>query len=205
MTDLTFDDLRTAPTDRPIDTATSTDDAALVSRCRAGDKNAFEILVKRYEKKVFWIAYNLTGSSEDARDLGQEAFLRAYRSLDRFDERYGFYTWLYRITVNLSIDFLRKKGKGETVSLEEFPTDPAGDSPPETNLEAEEVGARIKRTLAALPAKYRAVIVLRDVEELSCEEIARIIGCTNATTRWRLHKARELFRERWAKFGYDAP
>jgi RNA polymerase sigma-70 factor (ECF subfamily) len=205
MTHLAVDDVSTAVKDLASPSVTTPDDKELVQQCRAGDAQAFATLVKRYEKKVYWIAYNLVGSAEDARDLAQEAFLRVYRSLAKFDERYGFYTWLYRIAVNLSIDHLRKKGKGETVSLEEFPVDPAGDSPPDKTVRDAELNDRIQRTLNALPAKYKAVIVLRDVEEMACEDIAKIINCTNATTRWRLHKARELFRDRWQRFGYEAP
>lgn len=202
MTDLTFDDVRQAAPDLASETSRSSEDKELVLACRRGDTTAFETLVKRYEKKVYWIAYNLVGSAEDARDLAQEAFLRVYRSLDKFDLRFNFYTWLYRIAVNLSIDHLRKKGKSGVVSLEEFPVDPAHEAAPDRGLRNEELKRKIQRTLDALPAKYKAVIVLRDVEELSCEEIAKIIDCTNATTRWRLHKARELFRERWEKFGH---
>ncbi len=205
MTHLTLDDTRLSLHEHVSETAPTNDDKELVQKCRAGDPQAFETLVKRYEKRVYWIAFNLVGSAEDARDLAQEAFLRVYRSLAKFDDRYGFYTWLYRIVVNLSIDHLRKKGKGEAVSLEEFPVDPAGDDPPDRAAVNVELDLRIQRTLDALPPKYKTVIVLRDVEEMSCEDIAKIIHCTNATTRWRLHKARELFRERWSRFGYEAP
>jgi len=208
MTDLVSDDVR-APAEELIRDAgsptTTADDRELVLRTRRGDPQAFETLVKRYEKRAYWIAFNLVGSAEDARDLAQEAFLRVFRSLDKFDVRYGFYTWLYRIVVNLSIDRLRRRGKSETVSLEEFPVDPAGENPPERGALNEELRQRISKTLDGLPPKYKAVIVLRDVQELPCEEIAKIVGCTNATTRWRLHKARELFRARWEKLGYESP
>jgi RNA polymerase sigma-70 factor, ECF subfamily len=202
MTDLMFDNVRASVPELVSESAPATTDKDLVLACRAGDASAFETLVKRYEKKVYWIAYNLVGSAEDARDLAQEAFLRVYRSLDKYDLRFNFYTWLYRIAVNLSIDHLRKKGKGDVVSLEEFPVDPAREDPPDRAIRNEELKRRIQRTLDALPAKYKTVIVLRDVEEMSCEEIAKIINCTNATTRWRLHKARELFRDRWEKLGH---
>ena len=202
MTNLVFDDVRVTAPDHVSETSPAIADKELVLLCRRGDSTAFETLVKRYEKKVYWIAYNLVGSAEDARDLAQEAFLRVFRSLDKFDLRYSFYTWLYRIAVNLSIDHLRKKGKSGVVSLEEFPVDPATDVPPDRGLRNDELKKRIQRTLDALPAKYKTVIVLRDVEEMSCEEIAKIINCTNATTRWRLHKARELFRARWEQLGH---
>ncbi|HYC76766.1 MAG TPA: sigma-70 family RNA polymerase sigma factor [Planctomycetota bacterium] len=202
MTELIFDDASAAAQGLMPEAAPSTDDKELVVSCRQGDAQAFETLVRRYEKRVYWIAYNLVGSAEDARDLAQEAFLRVYRSLDRFDMRFNFYTWLYRIVVNLAIDHLRKRGKSDVVSLDEFPVDPAREDPPDREIRNDELKEKIRRTLDALPPKYKAVIVLRDVQELSCEEIAKIIDCTNATTRWRLHKARELFRERWEKMGH---
>ncbi|MCB9833708.1 MAG: sigma-70 family RNA polymerase sigma factor [Planctomycetes bacterium] len=165
---------------------------------QAGDMAAFEELVKAYEKRIYWVAYNLVGNPEDARDVAQDAFLRVAQAIDRFDLNYSFYTWLYRIVVNLAIDRLRKKGKQNAVSLEDFVSDPTEvELQPERELETVELGDRIQRILEELPEKYRTVILLRDVHELPCEEIAQIIGCTNATTRWRLHKARELFRARW--------
>jgi RNA polymerase sigma-70 factor (ECF subfamily) len=175
------------------------DDKALVRLCQQGDMQAFETLVNRYQKKVYWIAYHFVGDAEDATDLAQEAFIRVYRSLDKFDQKYNFYTWLYRIVVNLSIDLLRKRKKHEAVSLDEFPVDPEIDVNPTKPLANAELREQIEKVLDALPQKYKTVIVLRDIHELSCEEIAKIIDCTNATTRWRLHKAREMFKERWEK------
>jgi RNA polymerase sigma-70 factor, ECF subfamily len=175
------------------------DDKELVRACQRGDMQAFETLVSRYQKKVYWIAYNFVGDAEDAMDLAQEAFIRVYRSLNRFDQKYNFYTWLYRIVVNLSIDLLRKRKKHDAVSLEDFPVDPEVEMSPARPIANAELKEQIEKVLNALPAKYKAVIVLRDVQELPCEEIAKIIGCTNATTRWRLHKAREMFKERWER------
>jgi RNA polymerase sigma-70 factor, ECF subfamily len=175
------------------------DDKALVRACQKGDMRAFETLVTRYQKKVYWIAYNFVGDAEDAKDLAQEAFIRVYRSIDRFDQKYNFYTWLYRIVVNLSIDLLRKRKKHDAVSLDDFPIDPEVEMSPARPIANAELKEQIEKVLNALPQKYKTVIVLRDVQELPCEEIAKIIGCTNATTRWRLHKAREMFKERWER------
>jgi RNA polymerase sigma-70 factor (ECF subfamily) len=202
MTNLDLE-MKTATTDAPAvrvtPVAQTPDDKQLVRACQAGDMHAFETLVNRYQKKVYWIAYNFVGDAQDAMDLAQEAFIRVYRSLNRFDQRYNFYTWLYRIVVNLSIDLLRKRKKHEAVSLDEFPVDPEIELSPSRPLANAELKGQIEKVLNALPTKYKTVIVLRDVHELSCEEIAKIIGCTNATTRWRLHKAREMFKERWEK------
>ncbi len=171
----------------------------LIRRVQAGDQDAFEELVKAYEKRIFWVAYNFVGHVEDARDIAQEAFLRVYKAIDRFDLRFNFYTWLYRIVMNLSIDRLRKRGKRNMVSIEEFPSDPETDADPERHYRQTEMGEKIREVLESMPEKYRTVIILRDVEQLSGEEISEIIGCTNATTRWRLHKAREIFREKWSR------
>ena len=172
----------------------------LVKAFQDGDMSAFESLVKTYEKRIYWVAFNLLGNAEDSRDVAQDAFLRVSQAIDRFDLNYSFYTWLYRIVVNLSIDKLRKKGKQNSVSLDEFPVDPTEvEVDPSRDLHTGELGDRIQRILDELPEKYRTVILLRDVHEFSCEEIAGMIGCTNATTRWRLHKARELFRGRWGQ------
>lgn len=171
----------------------------LVARMQTGDTAAFEVLVKHYEKKVFWIAYNLVNHVEDAKDITQDSFLRVFKAIDRFDLRFNFYTWLYRIVVNLSIDRLRKRGKSNVVSIEEFPTDPEVFDSPDRDIANSELRRKIQTVLQSMPEKYRMVILLRDVHDLSCEDISKIIHCTNATTRWRLHKAREIFRARWEK------
>ena len=171
----------------------------LIRKIQDGDLVAFEALVHNYEKKVFWIAFNLVNNVEDAKDIAQDAFLRVHNAVDRFDLKFNFYTWLYRIVVNLSIDRLRKRGKHNSVSIDEFPTDPESGDSPEEDLRRVEMGEKIEAVLDSLPTKYKAVIVLRDIEGRSCEEISKIIECTNATTRWRLHKARELFKEKWER------
>jgi RNA polymerase sigma-70 factor (ECF subfamily) len=171
----------------------------LIQACQEGDLDAFGDLVRRYEKKVYWIAFNLVGDAEDAQDLAQEAFLRVFKAIERFKLQYNFYTWLYRIVVNLAIDHLRKHGKQQKVSLEECPVDPPTFAGPERHLENIELESRIQSVLDSLPPKYKTVIVLRDIHEMPCAEISKIIHCTNATTRWRLHKAREMFKERWGQ------
>jgi len=175
------------------------EERVLIEAAQGGDLDAFGDLVRRYQKKVYWIAYGLVGNREDAEDLSQEAFLRVFKAIGRFKLQFNFYTWLYRIVVNLAIDHLRKRGKQQGVSLEEAGSEPQGQGGPERDLENRELRERIKGTLDSLPAKYKAVIVLRDIEGLSCQEIGSIIKCTNATTRWRLHKARELFKARWQR------
>ena len=175
-------------------------DADLVIAARGGDEGAFRVLVERYQQRIFWVARGMVGNDEDARDAAQEAFVRVFRSLERFDVRLRFYTWLYQIVVNLCIDHLRKQGKRRGVSLESV-GDVASDGAEggEAAAEASELRGRVQRVLNELPAKYKAVMVLSDLEGIGAKEIAEITGTTHATVRWRHHRARKLFREAWER------
>ncbi|MCW8137550.1 MAG: sigma-70 family RNA polymerase sigma factor [Planctomycetota bacterium] len=180
------------------DRADDGSDAALVERARAGDTQSFAQLVDRYQQRVFWVARGMLGNDEDARDAAQEAFIRVYRSLDRFDVRLKFYTWLYQIVVNLCIDMLRKQVKRRGVSLEQV-GDVAGQGNGAGTLEATELRQRVYRVLDELPPKYRTVMVLSDLEGIGAKDIAHMTGTTHATVRWRHHRARQLFREAWER------
>lgn len=173
-------------------------DAALVERARAGDMQAFAGLVERYQQRVFWVARGMVGNDEDARDAAQEAFVRVYKSLDRFDLRMKFYTWLYQIVVNLCIDHLRKQAKRRGVSLDALGDTVAGQKGKD-ELEGSELRHRVHRVLGELPVKYRTVMVLSDLEGIGAKEIATMTGTTHATVRWRHHRARKLFREAWER------
>lgn len=173
-------------------------DAGLVERARAGDMQAFAGLVDRYQQRVFWVARGMVGNDEDARDAAQEAFVRVYKSLDRFDLRMKFYTWLYQIVVNLCIDHLRKQAKRRGVSLDALGDTVAGQKGKD-ELEGSELRNRVHRMLAELPVKYRTVMVLSDLEGIGAKEIATMTGTTHATVRWRHHRARKLFREAWER------
>jgi RNA polymerase sigma-70 factor (ECF subfamily) len=181
-------------------TSVDASDSDLVQRTLAGDQGAFESLVRRYEERAWWAAYHLLGDAEEARDVAQEAFLRAYKALARFDFGMSFYTWLYRIVVNLSIDTMRKRSRLRPVSLEDIPgglATPSASDPPGQRIENEETAARVREVLAKLPEKYRTVMTLRELDGLSCKEIASIVRSTHATVRWRLHIARRMFKEHW--------
>jgi len=175
-------------------------DSRLVERTLAGDAEAFEALVRRYEERAWWAAYHLLGDAEEARDIAQEAFLRAYKALARFDFGMSFYTWLYRIVVNLSIDAMRKRGRLKPVALDDLAgglAAPGGEPQPGERIESEETAARVREVLGKLPEKYRTVMTLRELDGLSCKEIASIVRSTHATVRWRLHIARRMFKEHW--------
>jgi RNA polymerase sigma-70 factor (ECF subfamily) len=177
-------------------------DNELVQRTLEGDKDAFEGLVRRYEERAWWAAFHLLGDGEEARDVAQEAFLRAYRALARFDFGMSFYTWLYRIVVNLAIDALRKRSRMKPVALDDIPGGlpaPEGEEQPSDRIEGQETAARVRTVLAKLPEKYRTVMSLRELDNLSCKEIAAIVRSTHATVRWRLHIARKMFKEHWER------
>lgn len=162
-------------------------------------EDSFAALVARYQKRAFWIAFHVVGRVEDARDVTQEAFVRLFRSLAKYDFARSFYTWFYRIVMNLAIDHLRKIRSARSSSIEEFVAllpderELRGSQP----LERAEENSQVWAVLEKIDGKLRAVIVMRDIHGLSCREIAPILGITHATARWRLHRGRQVFREHW--------
>jgi RNA polymerase sigma-70 factor (ECF subfamily) len=173
-------------------------EVALLQKCQEGHEEAFRELVEKYQRRVYSIAWNLLSNHDTAREIAQEAFLRVFRNISRFDVQRNFYTWLYQITVNLCIDRMRKMSHGKTVDIDGV----AGlASPGPRDLsevsERTETSRRVRQALDRLPPNYKAVLTLRDILGHSCEEIAQIVGCTNPTVRWRLFRARQLFRALW--------
>lgn len=184
-----------------IASAPDIDDAELVRRAMAHDQDAFAALVARYQKRAFWIAFHVLGRVEDARDVAQEAFVRLFRSLERYDFARSFYTWFYRIVMNLAIDQLRKhKSGGRAASLDDFQGGLCGDDADSSApVQRAEQNLQVWRVLDKLDSKFRAVLVLRDIHGLSCREIAPILRITHATVRWRLHRGRQIFKELWQR------
>lgn len=180
-------------------------DHALVKRAQAGEEDAFGRLVERHQRRAYRVARNLVPTDEDAQDLAQEAFLRVFRSLDRFDFGHDFTTWLYRIVTNLSIDFLRKRRSAYSVSrgIEEddgpMELEDENQAAPSDHAEAMETAAEVKEVLQTLAPHFQSVLTLRELEGLSCPEIAEIVGATHVTVRWRLHRGRKLFQEEWER------
>ena len=169
-------------------------EAALLRRCQEGDEEAFRDLMERYQRRTYWIAYHMLGNYETAREISQEAFVRVFRNVARFDVRKNFYTWLYQIVVNLSIDRMRKMSHARTVGIEGLGGLADPHPAPAESGERADLRRRVHGALDRLPPKYKAVLTLRDIQGFACQEIAEIVGCTNATVRWRLHRARRLFR-----------
>lgn len=168
------------------------DERILILRSRAGDLEAYDDLVGIYQDRVYQIAYRLTGNREDAWDAAQEALIRAYQGLRSFRGDAGFGTWLYRITVNAALDVVRRRPPRA------HDLDPMGIAADDPALEAarRDVQRRIHQAIAALPPGQRAAVVLRDVQGLSYEEIARIQQVPVGTVRSRLARARETLRRR---------
>jgi len=179
-------------------------DLDLLRECQNADRQAvdaaFAELVARYGPRLYRMAYRVLGDRFEAWDICQEAFVRAFTSLARFDERLSFYTWLYRIAMNLTIDHLRRKKVRKSVGMEEPDSLASVDPPPQEILEEAERAQRVQEVLGRLPEKYRVVLVLRDMEGLTPREIARIIKVPSSLVRWRLHHARKLFKERWTRY-----
>jgi RNA polymerase sigma-70 factor (ECF subfamily) len=182
---------------------------ALVQAAKKGDLEAFSELVKRYDRNVFRIAQHITHNEEDAQDVVQEAFLKAYTNLEQFQGNSKFYTWLVRIAVNEALMKLRRRRSDKTVSLDEdvvteegsMPREVADWSPnPEQLYGQSELGDILKKTIQGLPPGFRTVFVLRDVEGLSTEETAEMLGLSIPAVKSRLLRARLQLRERLAKY-----
>lgn len=181
-------------------------DAELVRSALDGDFAAFEQLLARYERKAFWVAFHVLGRVEESRDVVQESFVRVHRSLHRFDFSKNFYTWLYRIVTNLAIDQLRKIRADRSFGVESLDEGWAGEAGeareeegPEQRMESKETARSVRLVLDRIPPRFRTILALRDLHGISCREIAPILGLTYPTVRWRLHKARKLFKERWER------
>lgn len=180
------------------------EDRELIDRALNGEPEAFEHLVNKYQDRTVWIARNFVADLESARDIAQEAFLRVYRSLDRYDPHHRFYTWFYRIVVHLAIDHVRRNRRWVGWKLRRNGVDRSiDDSWRESALEKGETRDRVESILDRLPVKYRMLLVLRDLEGFTSKEISDIAGWNHATVRWRLHRARKLFREAWEIAGFS--
>jgi len=190
-------------------TALARDESALVSEAKAGNYASFEELVNRYEKKIYRLGINITGNPEDAEDVLQEAFLKAYSNLAKFQEQSKFYTWLVRIAVNEALMKLRRKKPERTVSLDEdikteddsLPREIADWSPnPEQQYTQAELREILSKTIQGLPPGFRTVFVLRDVEGLSTEETAAALELSVPAVKSRLLRARLQLRERLGRY-----
>ena len=185
------------------------EEMALVLAAKAGDVSAFESLVKKYDRNVFRIANHITHNREDAEDVVQDAFLKAYENLEQFQGQSKFYTWLVRIAVNEALMKLRKRRPERMVSLDEdvkteedsLPREVADWSPnPEQQYTQAELKDILTRTIQGLPPGFRTVFVLRDVEGLSTEETAEALDLSIPAVKSRLLRARLQLRDRLSRY-----
>ncbi len=170
---------------------------ALVEAARRGDRAALDELVRVTYSGAYTLAFRLTGNEDDARDVVQEAYLRAYRGLRRFRGDAQFTTWLYRITANCSSNLLAKRARTRTETLaDDAPVvDVRADHDPELRMSGEDERTRVANALAVLPWRLRQVIVLRDIYDLPHGSIASELGISEAAAKVRLHRARRRLRE----------
>jgi RNA polymerase sigma-70 factor (ECF subfamily) len=175
------------------------DEAALLGRARQGDTKAFDELITRHRERIYMHAYQMLRSEDDAVDIAQETFIRAWKSLARFDGKASFSSWLYRIATNATIDLCRRRKSHPEVEMEDgaMKVDPASHTTPHlgevpgASVDRTEIRRRIEAALLELSPEHRAVVVLKEVEDLSYEEIAQRVGCSLGTVMSRLHYARK--------------
>jgi RNA polymerase sigma-70 factor (ECF subfamily) len=178
------------------------EDIQLVARARTGDERAFRALVEKYERAVFTICLRMVRNRDEATDLSQEAFIKTFSSLDRYNPAYAFSSWLFKITSNLCIDYLRKR-RISTFAMDEPVESEKGeftrqymapDPTPDETFSRNEKMQKLEAGIAALPEHYRIMLVLRHQEDLSYEEIAESLAIPLGTVKARIHRAREMLR-----------
>ena len=176
-------------------------DAAIVARARAGDADAYRVLVERHSRALFRLAFRMTGNESDAEDVVQESFLRAYRQLGKFDERASFGTWLYRIATNCSLDLVRsRKRRSEQMAPADEEMEnpilnlPAHDPTPERSMLSTEVRERVAEAMNDLSATERTAFVLRHFEGMCIEDVSRVLECQPGAAKHSVFRAVQKLR-----------
>ncbi|MHB1043978.1 MAG: RNA polymerase sigma factor [Eubacteriales bacterium] len=180
-------------------------DKDLIERSKSGDLYAFEVLVRRYEGKVYNIAYRFIGNQADASDLAQEAFLRIYQALPSFRGDSSFMTWLYRIIVNVCRDEIRRQQRYHIVSLDGSRNEEnspviqvaSQEQSPEEIFEQKEFSGIVQECLNELSEEHRLILIMREIQEMSYEEMADALECSLGTVKSRLNRARQSFKEKY--------
>ncbi len=176
------------------------EDQLYIKQFLEGQEKGFEMLVRKYQNRVLNIAYSLTGQSAESEDIVQEAFLKAYDGLKSFKGNSEFFTWLYRITVNTAYDFLRRRRRfvSDEGVIGRSASD--GDGPQDTLIKKEREEL-VHLALAEVPLKFRAALVLKDIEGLSYLEISRVLGCGIGTVESKIYRGRQFLKEELLKNG----
>jgi RNA polymerase sigma-70 factor (ECF subfamily) len=174
------------------------DEAEIFEKARKGDSEAFGVLVERYQRRVVGVALAVVHNQDDAIELAQETFVRAFENLTKFESRSSFSTWLYRIAANLAIDFWRREGRHIVLHGEDAENEidrlPSLQGDSFKAVSRSELSERLKKALEELTPEHRAVILLREVEGLSYDEISEVLQCPRGTVMSRLHYARSHLR-----------
>lgn len=185
------------------------DDKELVLKAQRGDVPAFEELVERYHGKIYGLTYNMTSNREDAEDLTQEVFVKAFEALPRFKGKSSFYTWIYRIAVNKTINYRKKRNRKRALSLDQFDQDIKTDDvyhdlttkgSPLRNISLSELQEKLNEALQHLSEKHRTVVVMHDMQGMPHEEIAKVVGASVGTVRSRLFYARRQMQTELSEF-----
>jgi RNA polymerase sigma-70 factor (ECF subfamily) len=194
------------PTSIPEEAGVRLDDETLISKCRAGDQDAFRELVERYQRKVYGIAFGMLHNADDAMDITQEVFIRVHGCLGHFKGSSSFYTWLYRVGVNLCIDHLRKQAKNPTVDYDDALDHDYGEGAedllpatwamnPGKAMDRKELSQMIQSALETLSPNHRAVLLMREVDGLSYSDMAEVMQCNKGTIMSRLFHARRRMQD----------
>lgn len=184
-------------------------DRELVARAQSRDMAAYDELIRRYQRKIYQLVYNMTSNREDAEDLTQDVFVKAYKVLSYFKGESSFYTWVYRIAVNQTINYLKKRNRRAAMSLDDM--DQAVERDPDyvelrarestvREVSLSELQKRLNEALQNLSEKHRAVVVLHDIQGIQKEEIGRMLGCSEGTVKSRLFYARKELQQYLAEF-----
>ena len=189
--------------------AAEPDEMTLVSQARRGDMDAYSSLVRRYQERIYATMYHMTSNHEDANDLAQESFIKAYQALKSFKGDSSFYTWLYRIAVNKAINFIKQRRNRVQLSLNDLDINAEHDpdlvalishKTPHRAAALSELQEKLNAAILKLSEQHRAVVVLHDVQGLPHEEIAEIMGCNVGTVRSRLFYARQQLQGLLAEY-----
>ncbi len=175
-------------------------DDHLVKLAKQGDVDAFAELVRRFQEKIYHTILSLTRNQQDANDLAQETFMHAYKSLRNFKQRSTFYTWIYRIAVNLTLNYLKRRKRDEKreVHIEDYSLDlksTASTQSPERHSMKKELSEKLKEAIDSLPLTYRTSFVLVVFQGMTHSQAAKVLRCSENTVSWRMHKARKMLQQ----------